>query len=39
VVPEDVQAVLPAVAGHRLQSRHADDATRLREFIESVRVP
>ena len=39
VVPEDVQAILPAVAGHRLQSRHGDDAGRLREFIESVRVP
>jgi MoxR-like ATPase len=39
VVPEDVQAILPAVAGHRLQSRHGDDMSRLREFIESVRIP
>jgi MoxR-like ATPase len=39
VVPEDVQAILPAVAGHRLQSRHGDDTMRLREFVESVRVP
>jgi MoxR-like ATPase len=39
VVPEDVQAILPAVAGHRLQSRHGDDPMRLREFLESVRVP
>jgi hypothetical protein len=34
-----VQAILPAVAGHRLQSRHGDDMSRLREFIESVRIP
>ncbi|MDJ0741081.1 MAG: MoxR family ATPase [Gammaproteobacteria bacterium] len=39
VVPEDVQAVLPAVAGHRLVSIDGDDAGQLRELIETVAVP
>jgi len=43
VVPEDVQAVLPAVAAHRLQA--ADDGGRLeaaeiaRRLIEAVAIP
>ena len=43
VLPEDVQAVLPAVAAHRLQA--ADDSGRLeaaeiaRRLIEAVAIP
>jgi MoxR-like ATPase len=44
VLPEDLQAVLPAVIGHRLQpaTEHAEDLTvaeRMRQFLESVPVP
>jgi MoxR-like ATPase len=39
VVPEDVQAVLPSVAGHRLVSLDSDGPAALRELIESVAVP
>jgi len=44
VLPEDVQAVLQAVIGHRLQpaTEHAEDlsvAERMRQFLESVPVP
>ena len=44
VLPEDLQTVLPAVIGHRLQpaTEHADDLSiveRMRQFIESVPVP
>jgi MoxR-like ATPase len=39
VVPEDVQAVLPSVAGHRLVSVDSAGAAALRELIESVAVP
>ncbi len=38
VVPEDVQAVLPSVAGHRLQRLDGDEwPPRLRGLIEAVR--
>jgi MoxR-like ATPase len=39
VVPEDVQAVLPSVAGHRLVSVDSDGPAALRELLESVAVP
>jgi MoxR-like ATPase len=44
VLPEDLQTVLPAVIGHRLQpaTEHAEDlsiAERMRQFLESVPVP
>jgi MoxR-like ATPase len=44
VLPEDLQTVLPAVIGHRLQpaTEHANDlsiAERMRQFLESVPVP
>jgi MoxR-like ATPase len=39
VVPEDIQAVLPSVAGHRLVSLDGDGATQLRELVETVAVP
>jgi MoxR-like ATPase len=43
VIPEDIQAVLPGVASHRLQSTqdtHASDGERLaRELIEAVAIP
>jgi MoxR-like ATPase len=44
VLPEDVQTVLPAVAGHRLQpaddhSGAQTDAGRVRELFESVALP
>jgi MoxR-like ATPase len=44
VLPEDVQTVLPAVAGHRLQpaddhSGTQTDAGRVRELFESVALP
>ena len=39
VVPEDVQQVLPSVAGHRLQSVDGDDGERLRGLVEGVRIP
>jgi MoxR-like ATPase len=41
VRPEDVQAVLPAVAGHRLQpgARTARSEEMIRQLIESVPVP
>jgi MoxR-like ATPase len=43
VLPEDVQAVLPSVIGHRLQSSHehsdqAPDALAL-DLIEQVPIP
>ncbi len=40
VLPEDIQAVLPAVAGHRLNS-HDGQATEqsLQQLIESVPIP
>ncbi len=38
VVPEDVQAILPAVAAHRLH-RLDDDDPQLRRLIEGVSVP
>lgn len=43
VLPEDIQAVLPGVAGHRLQatgeySTHSSD-TLARELIEAVAIP
>ena len=39
VVPEDVQAVLPSVAGHRLNSLDGDDGAHLEGLIESVAIP
>ncbi len=39
VIPEDVQAVFPAVAGHRLRSLDNSDHDGLRTLIESVGVP
>jgi MoxR-like ATPase len=44
VLPEDLQTVLPAVIGHRLQpaTEHAEDLSvmeRMRLFLESVPVP
>ena len=39
VVPEDVQAVFPSVAGHRLNCVDGDAANALRQLIESVNVP
>jgi len=39
VVPEDVQAVLPSVAGHRLNSLEGDGNGRLEGLIESVAIP
>jgi MoxR-like ATPase len=38
VVPEDVQQVLPAVAGHRLQSIDGNHDQHLRDLVESVPV-
>lgn len=39
VVPEDVQAVLPSVAGHRLVSIDGDQDAQLREMVETVATP
>ncbi|MGB8339171.1 MAG: MoxR family ATPase [Burkholderiales bacterium] len=43
VIPEDVQAVLPAVVGHRLHRLNdhgaAKSAETVREFVESVPIP
>lgn len=40
VIPEDVQAILPAVVGHRLVSATAEDASALvSQLIESVPIP
>lgn len=38
VVPEDVQAVFPAVAGHRLESREISGDTATRKILESVAI-
>ncbi|MFI2810461.1 MULTISPECIES: MoxR family ATPase [Microbulbifer] len=38
VVPEDIQAVLPAVAGHRLQSESGDGAQLVERLIRQVDV-
>ena len=39
VVPEDVQAVLPSVAGHRLNSLEGESDGLVRDLIEGVAVP
>lgn len=39
IVPEDVQSVLPAVAGHRLVSIDGDHTSQLHELVETVAVP
>ncbi len=39
VVPEDVQAVLPSVAGHRLNSLEGEDGDQLEALVESVAIP
>jgi len=43
VIPEDVQAVLPGVAAHRLQSvqdvQISDGDKLARELIEAVAIP
>jgi len=40
VIPEDIQAVLPSVASHRLQSiQPTTGANLMQEFIEAVAIP
>jgi len=39
VVPEDVQAILPSVAAHRLHSLEGDDDPQLRDLLENVSIP
>jgi MoxR-like ATPase len=40
VLPEDVQAVLPAIAGHRLRLGNGGDmAVAIRQLIEAVAIP
>jgi len=39
VIPEDVQAVLPAVANHRLVSIEQDNATQAADKLLSVAIP
>jgi MoxR-like ATPase len=39
VVPEDVQAVLPSVAGHRLVSIEGANAAALQQLVENVAAP
>jgi MoxR-like ATPase len=39
LVPEDVQAVLPGVAGHRLVNLGGDNGDLIRELIKSIAVP
>ena len=40
VLPEDIQAVLPAVAGHRLRVGSSSDmAVAIRQLIEAVPIP
>jgi MoxR-like ATPase len=43
VIPEDVQAVLPGVASHRLQTvgeyAKSNDEALVRELIEAVAIP
>ncbi|MGB5650070.1 MAG: AAA family ATPase, partial [Sedimenticolaceae bacterium] len=39
VVPEDIQAVLPSVAGHRLNSLEGGERDRLQGLIEGVAIP
>ncbi len=39
VVPEDVQAVLPSVAGHRLNWLDGDGGDHIHELIRSVAIP
>ncbi len=38
VLPEDVQAVLPAVAGHRLRANHQDSAAIVAPILKQVPV-
>ncbi|MCB1724461.1 MAG: AAA family ATPase [Chromatiaceae bacterium] len=39
VVPEDVQAVLPSVAGHRLVNLDGDNTELITDLIQTVTVP
>ncbi|MGJ8669085.1 MAG: AAA family ATPase [Oceanococcus sp.] len=42
VLPEDVQAIFPHVAGHRLQLQHGDDqgvAVLIRDLLADVAIP
>jgi len=39
VVPEDVQAVLPSVAGHRLNTLEGEGGDHLDTLLESVAIP
>jgi MoxR-like ATPase len=40
VLPEDVQAVLPAIAGHRLRIGNGGDMTvAIRQLVEAVAIP
>jgi hypothetical protein len=39
VIPEDVQAVFPSVAGHRLNAVDTDGDKAVEALLKSVRVP
>jgi len=39
VVPEDIQAVLPGVAGHRLRAASDDAANSIERLVEAVTIP
>lgn len=39
VIPEDVQAVLPAVAGHRLRTNHSKAHLVVAPILENVAIP
>jgi MoxR-like ATPase len=39
VVPEDVQAVLPSVASHRLNALEGDTNEHVRALLEGVAIP
>ena len=39
VIPEDVQAVLPSVAGHRLNALEGDSAEHVRALLGGVAIP
>ncbi|HTY03388.1 MAG TPA: AAA family ATPase [Rhodocyclaceae bacterium] len=39
VLPEDIQAVLPGVAGHRLRAASDDAANSIERLVEAVTIP
>ncbi len=39
VLPEDIQAVLAPVAGHRLRYGNSDSETIVRPILENVEIP